>query len=364
MQILRKQKPPIPHRFIYLATVLISLVIVLQFASTNAQGQFVIRLNYIVLFIIKYFIWALLIDFIYGMGNLLDKAVLKDYKIAFALLCNTLLLISLHFLISNFVYYIVVISFGDVNPECILPTVYRILPEALLSRTVDLFAILLILKIIDAYRVSKNRKMQIANLEGQLHLAQLRSLRAQLNPHFLFNSLHAVQTLIGYDDVKAKAMVIKISNLLRKMLDQEDRQLISLEEELSYLKDYLDIEQERFHDRLSIILDIDEATKPMLVPPLLLQPLAENAIKHGISLLERHGEISLVTTAKDNGLQIEMSNTIPLEPKETPVSSTKLGLRNIKNRLSQLFKEDYTLSFDKSPGVFKLTLTIKNISKL
>jgi LytS/YehU family sensor histidine kinase len=200
-------------------------------------------------------------------------------------------------------------------------------------------------------------------LENQLHISQLETLKAQLNPHFLFNALHALHTLIGYDDNKAKSMTIKISSLLRKILDQKDKHMVTLEEELDYLKDYLEIEQERFHDRLSINFDIQEDTKSLMVPNLILQPLAENAFKHGISLVEGEGVISLSSLMKDNLLLIEMSNTLPKGNKSSNIKSTRLGLSNLRNRLEQLYGDDYDLKTERKEDNFKVTVIMNTTSK-
>ncbi len=360
MFLLQKNKSPFSLKYIYLIAVVFSLVVILQSLTTNEDGQTVIRINYIILFTIKYLLWAVLFNWIYGLYisfNDIRKPIFKPLVIA---LLNALLLAIIHLILSNIIFFTYRLFVEDITISDAVKQLGEIFFRILSSRLLDLVIILGIIKIVDTYRTSQNRKLRLVELENQLHVSQLRSLRAQLNPHFLFNSLHALQTLIGHDDDKARSMVMKVSNLLRKILEQSDKQLVTLEEELDYLKDYLDIEQERFHDRLTVIFDIDKLSKNKLVPSLLLQPLAENAFKHGISLLEDNGIIKLSTKLKDNALHIRMNNTIPFQEENIDKkNSTKLGLKNLKNRLEQIYGDNQRLTTQKNKTTFTVHITIK-----
>ena len=124
-------------------------------------------------------------------------------------------------------------------------------------------------------------------------------------------------------------MIIKVTHLLRNLLDQRGKHLIAFEEELAYFERYLDIEQERFHDRLTVNFDIEEATKPVLVPTLMLQPLIENAFKHGISLIEEKAQIKLSASIKDQKLAIKLSNSIPKDGRQNIFSEAIIPLEQL-----------------------------------
>jgi len=147
---------------------------------------------------------------------------------------------------------------------------------------------------------------------------------------------------------------------MRKTLDQRGKHLISLEEELEYIQNYLDIEQERFHDRLKIELDIANDAKQIQVPALMLQPLIENAFKHGISLIETEGEIHLSGVLDYGNLILELRNSVPNETKLSKVPSNKLGLSNLKKRLDQVYGNYYEFSTKKEGAFFIVRMIIKN----
>jgi LytS/YehU family sensor histidine kinase len=231
--------------------------------------------------------------------------------------------------------------------------------KSILSRVLDVVVIVFLIKLLEGYWTLQKQKLQVVSLENQLHLSQLEALRAQLDPHFLFNTLHTLHALIGYDDRKAKSMLIKVTSLMRKTLEQRGRHLISLEEELEYVQNYLDIEQERFHDRLNVILDMTQQAKQLQVPALILQPLIENAFKHGISLLETAGEIRLSAQIADGQLVLELQNSVPLETKHSPIPSNGLGLTNLKKRLTQEYGKTYTFSADRNGSFFVVRIQIE-----
>nr|WP_255552022.1 histidine kinase [Roseivirga sp. E12] len=181
-------------------------------------------------------------------------------------------------------------------------------------------------------------------------------LQMQLNPHFLFNALHAIHSLIGYDNEKSKKLLLNISRLLRKILELGNQQMIPLNEELEFFKTYLSIEEERFHDRLSTDYNISPESLDCFVPSLLLQPLLENALKHGIALLEDPGRIQLKTFLGDDVLNIELSNSISSE--NSAEVSMGIGLKNVKNRLQTLFPDNHEFSAQKVEDDFVVKIII------
>ena len=359
MRILKRLKPPIPYKFIYMGAMLFSLVVIIQWLGSGNHTGIDLRRDFIFFFIVNYLLWALLIDWLYGFSKRFCSEGIGNRKLFGVIIFEAFVLIGSHLVISNSLYYTFMVLFEGTTMDEVLESLGQFIPRALMSRVLDVTVIVLILKIIETFKTSQARKLELAAMQSQLNEVKLSSLKAQLDPHFLFNSLHAMHTLIGHDDEKAKTMVIKMSGLLRKMLDQRNSHEVTLEEELAYLDDYLAIEKERFHDRLIVKISIAPETRQLMVPALLLQPLAENAFKHGISWLEEEGIISLSSELIDDHLLVKMSNTVPLEKNKTVMDSTKLGLINLKNRLKSLYGEGQSLTVTKLPYLFTITISIK-----
>jgi LytS/YehU family sensor histidine kinase len=194
------------------------------------------------------------------------------------------------------------------------------------------------------------------SLEAQLTEARLDALRMQLNPHFLFNTLHAVSTLVDRDPDGVRRMIARLSELLRHVLDEDAPQEVPLSQELDFLDDYLDIQSIRFQGDLDTTIDVPSPLHDARVPNLILQPVVENAIRHGASQVRGTGRIvvrgrrdydRLVLTVQDNG------------PGVDPEQTDGLGLRNVRARLQELYGDDYTVRFDTpSDGGTRVTLEL------
>ncbi len=184
-----------------------------------------------------------------------------------------------------------------------------------------------------------------AALERDLTRARLDALRSQLRPHFLFNTLNAISVLTAEDADKARRMVVRLGSLLRRSLDEEHHE-VPLHQELAFLNEYLDIQRMRFGERLSVTLAIDPDVMDARVPVLLLQPLVENAIKHGASNDDGTATI-LVQAARDNGgLRITVQDRGP-GPNGAPEG---VGLKNTRQRLRALYGEATTLMLRQADG--------------
>jgi signal transduction histidine kinase len=185
------------------------------------------------------------------------------------------------------------------------------------------------------------------SLEAQLTEARLEALRMQLNPHFLFNTLHAVSTLVDRDPSGVRRMIARLSELLRHVLDEEAPQEVPLSDELDFLEDYLDIQSIRFQGALDTEIDVPPELRDAQVPNLILQPVVENAIKHGASQVRgvgrievrgrREGEL-LVLTVEDNG------------PGLSAAQEDGFGLRNVRARLEGLYGEEQALRLTSTSG--------------
>jgi two-component system, LytTR family, sensor kinase len=196
--------------------------------------------------------------------------------------------------------------------------------------------------------LQRNRRQELERAEYQQALAasELDALKMQLHPHFLFNTLHGISTLIDSDGETAKAMIVKLSRLLRTALACSGSDLIPLREELEFIREYLDLETMRFGSRLRVDWLIDPSTGPMLVPQLILQPLVENAVRHGIASSRENGWVEVASRRRKTVLELQIRNSVgPGKPK-----GTGLGLRNTKARLKHLYSDEGTFSFAVSEG--------------
>ena len=190
------------------------------------------------------------------------------------------------------------------------------------------------------YQIFQEVQKSALKSAAMAHEAQLKMLRYQLNPHFLFNTLNAISTLILEQQTEpANRMVTRLSSFLRYSLDNDPMQKITLEQELAALKLYLDIEKVRFEERLSLELDIGEEAARALIPSLLLQPLVENAIKYGIALSEEGGRLRIAAKVFAGDLLLELSDDGPgaeLVDGLIP-NANGVGLRNTQERLAELY---------------------------
>jgi len=194
----------------------------------------------------------------------------------------------------------------------------------------------------DSFDRALERQRQRGELEAVLAEAELRSLALQLQPHFLFNTLQLAAEA-AYDDItEARAIVCELQTLLRRAFELEERSLVPVAEEVAFLQSYVAIQQRRFGSRLRVAVDVDPTVDDLLIPPLLLQPLVENSIRHGIGPLARDGRVSVGLSRRDDRLLISVGdNGIGFAANAR--SSVGLGLGVTRRRLDALFSTRYTL---------------------
>ncbi|MBV9341437.1 MAG: histidine kinase [Acidobacteria bacterium] len=195
------------------------------------------------------------------------------------------------------------------------------------------------------YDQSRQRQVHAAQLEARLAEAMINNLRTQLHPHFLFNTLQAVATLIPEDPEAAEDVVQQLSQLLRVSLDQMHADEISLSRELEFLQHYMAIQQRRFGDRLCFEVQISSALLDCAVPTLVLQPLVENAIRYGISKHKEHDVVTIRAFERHDRICLEVINlSSQLEEKPERLLSRGVGLSNTRLRLEQLYGIEQSLS--------------------
>ncbi|MFO1500499.1 MAG: histidine kinase [Verrucomicrobiota bacterium] len=209
------------------------------------------------------------------------------------------------------------------------------------------------------YRESQDRELRTSELERHLAQARLHALQMQLNPHFLFNTLHAISSLMHKDVELADRMIARLSDLLRYALESTHAQEVPLRQELAFLDRYLEIEQTRFGDRLLVKKQIDPGALNFQVPNLILQPLVENAIRHGIEPHARPGEITLSAQRGDGTLHLEVRDNGGGLLQGIEALDEGVGLSNTRARLAELYGSQYRFDLrNAEQGGFVVGLTI------
>jgi hypothetical protein len=209
--------------------------------------------------------------------------------------------------------------------------------------TLMLIAIWMLIYIVYHY-VEKNRKDQLdrLKLESTVKELELKTIKSHINPHFIFNSLNSIRALVDENPKRARRAITELSNILRSSMQAEKSETVTLERELDIVKDYLALEQMRFEERLKIEFDIDEDTLQQQVPPMMLQTLVENAIKHGISKQVMGGVVRIVAVFKDNIMQLQVQNTGQLSATTGSHSNFPnghgFGIQSTQDRLNLMYQ--------------------------
>lgn len=203
--------------------------------------------------------------------------------------------------------------------------------------------------------IAKQREQELVLLARE---AELQMLRTQINPHFLFNSLNSISALTAISPEEARRMTITLADFFRYSLALSDKKFVSLADELQLCRYFLEIEKIRFGEKLQFEFVVAENVQAALLPPMLLQPLVENAIKHGIRNLLEGGTITCHIRANDGWLHIAMSNPIDSELRASTESGSGTGLKNIHSRLVRHYGEKYRFDLNKKEHTFEVLITL------
>ncbi|HEY6842524.1 MAG TPA: histidine kinase, partial [Thermoanaerobaculia bacterium] len=205
------------------------------------------------------------------------------------------------------------------------------------------------------YARYREREIEAAQLQASLTRARLDALELQLQPHFLFNTLNAVTSLVRTrKNDEAVTMIAGLSDILRYTLDHQGSQCVSVEAETEMLRRYLDIQRSRFADRMTYTIDIDDEVRKAAVPTLILQPLAENAIRHGIARSANGGSVSVKAVRENGSLRVDVTNSGTLADSD----GHGIGLRNTRERLKQLYGDAYGFTLEQSADGVVATLRV------
>ena len=280
------------------------------------------------------------------------------------LFLNQIIPIVFHILLTHLIRFIIInrgwltLSLSKVIPRILVTTiifslvnyglviVYTLLIGELSQRDFQLLAIFAstILSVI-LYTIWSmiyftfhyfERSNKALQYEAVVREIELNNLRSQLNPHFIFNALNSIRALVDENPAKSKNAITQLSNILRNSLIVDRKKLIPFKEELETVKDYLGLESVRYEERLKTSFDVDPKSQDFLIPPLMVQTLVENAIKHGISTLRQGGEIEIKTKVAMEDLIIQIRNAGQLKAEKNSVTSG-YGLSNTKKRLELIY---------------------------
>jgi hypothetical protein len=200
-------------------------------------------------------------------------------------------------------------------------------------------------------RLAERRSFDLLSLARE---AELRALKAQLQPHFLFNSLNSISALTRSDPAAARQMCVRLAEFFRRTLASGKSADIPLPEELALVEDFLSIEQVRFGPRLKFSKDVSPEAAVCLIPSLLLQPLVENAVNHGIAGMIEGGTITLRAERSHAHLRISLTN--PVDPESKPGRSNGVGLKNVQARLAALYGNEAGVEIDNSGGLYRVAV--------
>jgi two-component system LytT family sensor kinase len=201
------------------------------------------------------------------------------------------------------------------------------------------------------YRDARDRQMKAVELESQLQQAQLDALRSQLNPHFLFNALHSLAELVHTDPKLAEQLIVRMGGLLRQVLQSSTHQEVTLAEELEFIRGYVEIEQMRLGERLRVTWDIEAGALEARVPSLILQPLVENAVQHGIAAAAGAGKLHIGARRDAQFLHLEVCDNGPGLAQASIDRRQGIGLANTRARLQRLYGDRHGFELQAADGL-------------
>lgn len=217
----------------------------------------------------------------------------------------------------------------------------------------------LVYYLIISYRNLQEKVENELELKALVKETELSMLKSQINPHFLFNSLNSISSLTITNPAKAQEMIIKLSEFLRHSISHKEEQMVPLHEEIEHIMRYLEIEKVRFGDRLHYDFRIDDACRNFPLPAMILQPIFENAIKHGVYESTEEVVINFVCKPMPNGMLLKVSNNY--DPQSPPRKGNRMGIKNIINRLKLIYQSDDLLKIIKNDKTFEVELFLPYI---
>jgi sensor histidine kinase YesM len=358
------KKLPFPFKYLLLFAVVLIVIFV-----TKDYIKFLMWRKYdyfdwaqaIAIPFVNYVLWAFLAPLVYNLMLLFPLKKGLSATTGFYHLFFSFIMAFFHEVISNMMYITIILAVYPIdNVESFLVLRMNTIPAAIADRMIEYWIILGAFMAYYYFKQYKDRELEIVTMENELSNAQLKALRNQLQPHFLFNSLNTVSALMSSNVKDAQRVLAKLATLLRSMLDQDQKNAIPLQDELEYLKNYLFIEQTRFMDRLVVKYEIQAESLKTIVPNLILQPLVENAVKHGFSHKTEEVTIIIRSYLKNNQLHMFVEDDgIGCDHCDSLLEHAGIGLTNTNERLKQIYKNKFTFKLTSGAGKgFKVHIAI------
>lgn len=307
----------------------------------------------------RYGLWGLLSPFVFWFTKRLDFQAKAHYLRNFSF--HTLLAII--FSSVQFLFYGTITWFTYAQYREKTGDIWQYFQSGFLgNQYLGLLIYSLIVFASQAYLRNKkfaDEQQKASMLKSQLVQAQLQALKMQLQPHFLFNTLNSISSLVLKNPTQAQTMIAKLGDFLRMTLDFNENQMVLLREELRFLRSYLEIEQTRFSEKLQVVFDVREDVINAVVPHLALQPIVENSVKHGISQMTEGGKIEIIAQKFGDKLQLQVKDNGNNNGFAQTEEKNKTGISNVKARLKHLYGEDFSFEMAGENGKgMTVTITI------
>lgn len=316
--------------------------------ASNEGGKYPF-FNFIVAYLVRCYGWGLLFPFIFALTKRFGfESSKKFYRDFLVHIFFGILFCFCHQVFSTIMNWNFSPAFQERYPD-MWSYAFRSLPGSLFLGSI-VYAMIVFgsQAYLSKIRILAEQK-KAAALQSELVQAQLQALKMQLQPHFLFNTLNSISSLVLSDPLRAHAMVAQLGDFLRLTLDHNNDQMVPLDEELRFLRSYLDIEQIRFSDRLKVEFNIGDDVLGAFVPHLVLQPIVENSIKHAIAQRKDGGFIIIDAGKLDGKLKLQIADSGPgREAKQNEKSGT--GLANVRSRLEHIYGDKFDLTITKPNG--------------
>lgn len=311
---------------------------------------------------LNFFFWALLAPLVYTLLQRLPFTHQPQWGIMLAHLGLGLAIATFHEVVTSSLYYAILQLRGefDFTDPKYRDWAYHALVPAVFTRTMEYWVLMGVMVALENARLRREEHEQLLRLRNELQSTQLNALKKQLQPHFLFNTLNTVSALMDGHVNDARRVLSRLGQLLRATLDQSRADMVPLEQEVDYIRDYLDIESIRFRDRLAVHYDVPPELLGARVPSLVLQPLVENAIKHGSDGTQEHVRIGVRARLRDGRLELEVSdNGKGCNDVHSAMANGGIGLKNVRERIGLLYGGAGALRLHSpAEGGFRVTVSL------
>lgn len=347
---------PVPMRTVFFAAGLLSgLFVFTSFIGRTQLGMAPERFDWWMqapIPFLNFFTWALFLPLVHDWSKKWPLKTRPIWKPIVIHLSYGLLLCVIHEIFTNTLYILLLNYIGRLEwqPE-MMSGIILSLPGGVVQRFMEYGLLLIILMYMETHRQVGQERTRVLQLQNELQTTQLLSLKKQLQPHFLYNTLNTVSALMDEDTKSARIVLSKLGQLLRITLDEERKERVTLIHEIDHVGNYLGIEAIRFKDRLQVRYDIPSDCQNALVPSMVLQPLVENSIKHGLDAVSAEVRITIDAQRKGDDLVLTVSdNGRGCTDVSKALAKGGIGLRNVRERLSLLHGHGGRFQVASEPG--------------